>query len=94
MPRPRSVGDLRRDQWVDPPARPIFFSKIDDSHCDRIHPSLTVFHCFDGGHFKKRSQWLGKKKRHFAEYWLKELQESMDMCTGHRDTTKTRLKRR
>ena len=25
------------------------------------------------------SQWLGKN----IEYWLKELQESMDRCTGH-----------
>ena len=34
-------------RWFDPRARPIFFPRIDDSHCDRIHPSLTATHCFE-----------------------------------------------
>ena len=33
---------------------PIFFSKIDDSHCDRIHSSLTTVHCFDDGYMGKQ----------------------------------------
>ena len=36
------------------------------------------------------SPWLGKK--YCAEYWLKEILESMDGCTGHRDVTKILLK--
>ena len=28
------------------PAQPIFFPRIDDSHSDRIHSSLTTFHRF------------------------------------------------
>ena len=32
-------------------------------------------------------------KEYCAEYWLKELQESMDKCNGHRDMTEIRLKK-
>ena len=45
-----SVADLRTGS----PARPIFFSGIDDSHCDRIHSSLTTVHCFDDGYVGKQ----------------------------------------
>ena len=31
-------------------------------------------------------------KEYCAEYWLKELQESMDRCTGRCDITEIRLK--
>ena len=31
-------------------------------------------------------------KEYCTEYWLKELQESMDRCTGHRDLTEILLK--
>ena len=31
-------------------------------------------------------------KEYCAEYWLKELQESTDMCTGRRDITEILLK--
>ena len=31
-------------------------------------------------------------KEYCAKYWLKELQESMDRCTGRRDITKILLK--
>ena len=34
------------------------------------------------------SQW----KEYCADYWLKELQESMDRYTGHRDITEVLLK--
>ena len=33
------------------PALPIFFPRIDDSHCDRIHSSLVAAHGFDNGYF-------------------------------------------
>ena len=35
------------------PARPIFFLRIDDSHCNRIHSSLSAVHCFDNGYVGK-----------------------------------------
>ena len=28
--------------------------RIDYSHCDRIHSSLTTVHCFDGGYVGKQ----------------------------------------
>ena len=28
-------------------------SSFDDSHCDRIHSSLTAVHCFDNGYVGK-----------------------------------------
>ena len=31
-------------------------------------------------------------REYCAEHWLKELQESMDMCTGHLDITEVLLK--
>ena len=47
-----------------------------------IYSSLTAVHCFDNGCVKKKPvAW----KEYCAEYWLKELQESMVRCTGHRD---------
>ena len=40
-----SVQGLRTGgRWFESPARPIFFPRIDDSHCDRIHSSLTAVH--------------------------------------------------
>ena len=41
-------------------------------------------------------QWLCGKaasglEEYCAKYWLKELQESMDTCTGHRDITEIHL---
>ena len=57
------------------PVRLIFFPRIDDIHCDRIHSSLTVVRCFDNGYVGKQPVVL---KEYCAEYWLKELKESMD----------------
>ena len=55
------------------------FPRIDDCHFDRIHSSLTAVHCFDNGYVGKQPvAW----KEYCMEYWLKELQESMDRCTG------------
>ena len=71
------------------PCWPIFLPRIDDSHCDRIHSGLTAGRFFDNVHVGKQP---GALKEYFAEYWLKEMQESMDRCIGHRDTTEILLK--
>ena len=71
------------------PARPIFIPRIDDSHFDRIYSSLTAVRSFDNGYVGKQPvAW----KEYCVEYWLKELQESMDRCTGHSDKTEILLK--
>ena len=86
-----SVGLENRGSLVRPPARAILFPRIDDSHCDRIHSSLTAVRCFDNGFVGKQPvAW----KEYCAEYWLKELQESMDRCTDRHDITEILLKRR
>ena len=36
--------------YFDPPARAIFFPRIDDSHCHWVHSPLTVIHYFDDGY--------------------------------------------
>ena len=86
-----SVVDLGTD-WrylVQSTARPIFFPRIDDSHCDRIHSSLTTVRCFNNGYVGKQPvAW----KEYCGEYWLKELQESRDKCTGCHDITEILLK--
>ena len=70
-------------------ARPIFFPRIDDSHCDRNHSSLTAVWCFDNAYVGKQPvAW----KEYCAEYWLKELWELMDRFTGRRDITEILLK--
>ena len=43
-----TIEDFRTgDRWFEPPARPIFFPRIDDSHYDRIHASIIAVHRFD-----------------------------------------------
>ena len=80
-PSPR----VHRRSLVRSPARPICFPRIDDDHRNRIHSSLSVVHCFDNGYMGKQPvAW----EEYCAEYWLKELQESMYMCTGRPDITK------
>ena len=84
-----SVADLRTGSLVRSPDRPIFFLRIDDSHCDRIHSSLTAVSCFDCGYVGKQPvAW----KEYFAEHWLKKLQESVDRCTDRGDITEILLK--
>ena len=71
------------------PARPTFFPRIDDSHCVRIHSSLIAVRFFDIGYAGKQPVvW----KDYCTEYWLKELQESMDRSAGRRDITEILLK--
>ena len=42
-----SLQDLRKGgRCFDPLAQPIFFLRINYSHCNRIHSSLTTVHCF------------------------------------------------
>ena len=72
------------DRRFDPFAQPIFFPRIDDSHCNRIHSSLNAADCFD-------NDYVGKKE-YCAEYWLRELHEGMEKCTGRRDVTERLLK--
>ena len=80
------VVTLRSLVWS--PARPIFFPRIVDSHCDRIHSSLTAVCCFNKGYLGKQPvAW----KEYSAEYWLKEFQENMDRCTGRLDITEILL---
>ena len=50
---------------------------------------VTAVHCFDNGYVGKQPvAW----KEYRAEYWLKELQESMDRCTGSLDVIEILLK--
>ena len=70
------------------PARPMFLSRIDDGHCDRIHSSLTSVYCLDNKYVRNQPVAL---KEYCAEYWLNELQASMDRCTGHCDITERLL---
>ena len=71
------------------PTRPIFFRRIDERHCDRIHSYLTAVRSFDNGYVVKQPvAW----KEYCAEYFLKDLQENMDRCTGRRDVTEILLK--
>ena len=54
-----------------------------------IHSSLNSVHCFQDGYVGKQPvAW----KEYCVEYWLKELQESMDRCTGSGDMNEVTLK--
>ena len=41
--------------WFKPPAQPIFFRRIHDSHCNEIHSSFTTVHFLDSGNVGKQS---------------------------------------
>ena len=62
----------------------------DDSHRDKIHSSLIAVRCFDNGN-------VGKQPVVWKEYCgalvKKELQESIDRCTGRCDVTEILLKK-
>ena len=48
------VEDLRTGgRWFEPPTQQMFFSRVDDSHCNRIHSSLSAIHFFDNGYVGK-----------------------------------------
>ena len=79
MPSPHSsvnsVVDLRTGgHWFKPSAQPVFFPRNDDSHCDRIHSSLTAVHRFDNGYVEKQPvAW----REYCAAYWLKNTRKSL-----------------
>ena len=54
-----SVAALRTRSLVRSPARPIFFSIIDDSHCDAINSSLTAVLVLTMAKWEN-SPWFGK----------------------------------
>ena len=62
---------------------------MDDSYCDRIHPSITTVHGFHNG-------YVGKQPVAWEEYceecWLKDLQARVDRCTGHCNITEILMK--
>ena len=78
-----------RRSLVRSPARPILFPRIDDSHCDRIHSSLTTVSCFDNDYVRKQPV---ASKEYSVEHWLKEFQESIDRCNGCCNITEILLK--
>ena len=53
-----SIGLENRRSLVRSPARPIFFPRIDDSHCERIHSSLTAVRCFENRYVGKQPVFL------------------------------------
>ena len=70
-------------------AWPVFLQRIDDSHYDRIHYSLSIVYCFDNGYVGKQPvAW----KEYCTENWIKELKEIMDRCTGCCNVTEILLK--
>ena len=70
MARPHSsvgnVGDLRTGgRWFDPRFCQYSFPRTGDSHCHRIHSSLTAVCCFVNGYVGKQPMaW----KEYCAEY--------------------------
>ena len=60
----------------------MFLSRIDDSHCYRIHSPIISVRCFDYDYVGKQQV---ASKEYCADYWLKEFQESMGRFTGCRD---------
>ena len=64
---PHSSVRLENRSLVWSLARPIFFSRIDDSHCHRIHSTLTAIRCFNNDYAGKQPvAW----KEYCAEYWF------------------------
>ena len=71
------------------PASANIFPRIGDSHCNRIHSSVTAVHCFDDVYVGKHPvAW----KRVMCEVLVRRTQESMDRYTGHHDITEIMLK--
>ena len=79
-----SVADLRTGGgWFNPRVSQYSFQGL-MSHCDRVRSSLTTDRCFDNGYMGKQPvAW----EEYCAEYWLKELQGSMDRCIDPHDIT-------
>ena len=83
--------DLKiRGLWFESTVWPMCFPRINNINCDRIHSSLTTVHCFN-------NCYVGKQPLTWKEYFeyfvrLKELQQSIDRCTGLRDISEIMLK--
>ena len=76
-----------RRSLVRSPVRPIVFPRTDDSQSDRIHS--FAFYCSDDGYVGKQTVF---SLEYCADYWLKELWESIDRCTGRHDITEILFK--
>ena len=78
MPSPyssvsRVLGLRKGGRWFDPLARPIFFLRTYDSHCNRINSSINNVHCFNDSYVGKKANGMEK---YCGEYWLKELRKA------------------
>ena len=76
-----SIADLRTGgRWFDTRLSQYFFQGL---------MIVIAVRYLDNGYVGKQPvSW----KEYCAEYWLKELQESMDRCTGHCNITEILLK--
>ena len=84
-----SVAHLRtRGYWFDPRFGHYSFRGLMIAIATGFIP-LTTIRCFHNDYVGKQPvAW----KEYCAEYWLKELQESMYRCTGRRDMTEILFK--
>ena len=84
-----SSADLRTGRWFDPRLGQYSFRALMTVIATGFI-SLSSLPVVSTMVRWESSQWFLKK--YCAEYWLKELQESMDRCTGHHDITEIVLK--
>ena len=90
LPSPRSsvasVEDLRTGgRWFEPPAWPIFFLRIGESHCNRNHFSHHCPYFFSNSYVGQQPvAW----KEHCAEYWSTPGKHGY---TGRQDITKKNI---
>ena len=83
-----SVADLRTGgRWFDPRVSQYSFRGLMRVIATGFIP---LSRCFDNGYVGK--QPFGLERILYQLYWLKELQESMDRCTGRRAVTEILLK--
>ena len=83
-----SVANLRTGgRWFDPRLGQYSFRGLMIVIATGFIPPAV--RSFDNGYVGKHPEvW----KEYCAEYWLKELQESMDRCTRHHDITENGVK--
>ena len=66
-----------------------FYPTIDDSHCYRIHPSLTADYCFNDGLRGKTASGL---ERIFCGVLVNRIRPIMDRYTGYCNLIRITLK--